>query len=243
MMHSLPTYMPHLLLCIQDVAEALRRLPAQEVIDRNARLKRAMDLSLKGTFLPKELQEQQTPFNHYLRVRQGSTGNWSGDGWMAGVHWVGVLYGIACVSRHHLFPSQLACPCCAIPPALFGLACACPLAWLFVLPSITPIGVVTLFGFVCHFFFAGYNPGGEGREAGAGTAGHRCTLPAHHPMITPTEQHRMLGQQLQQHAWIHQQQLLALPCAQTEVVPNYSLFQLPAMAGLFRVPKRRSCAR
>jgi hypothetical protein len=30
-----------------------------------------MDLSLKGTFLPKELQEQQTPFNHYLRVRQG----------------------------------------------------------------------------------------------------------------------------------------------------------------------------
>jgi len=50
-----------------DVAEALRRLPAQEVIDRNARLKRAMDLSLKGTFLPKELQEQQTPFNHYLR--------------------------------------------------------------------------------------------------------------------------------------------------------------------------------
>lgn len=67
-MHSLPTYMPRILLCIQDVAEALRRLPAQEVIDRNARLKRAMDLSLKGTFLPKELQEQQTPFNHYLRV-------------------------------------------------------------------------------------------------------------------------------------------------------------------------------
>lgn len=50
-----------------DVAEALRRLPDQVVLDRNARLKRAMDLSLKGTFLPKELQEKQTPFDHYLR--------------------------------------------------------------------------------------------------------------------------------------------------------------------------------
>lgn len=50
-----------------DVAEALRRLPAQTVIDRNARLKRAMDLSLKGTYLPKELQELQTPYDHYLR--------------------------------------------------------------------------------------------------------------------------------------------------------------------------------
>jgi ubiquinol-cytochrome c reductase subunit 7 len=53
----------------QDVAEALRRLPDQVVLDRNARLKRAMDLSLKGTFLPKDLQEKQTPFDHYLRVR------------------------------------------------------------------------------------------------------------------------------------------------------------------------------
>lgn len=50
-----------------DVAEALRRLPEQVVLDRNARLKRAMDLSLKGTFLPKELQEKQTPFEWYLR--------------------------------------------------------------------------------------------------------------------------------------------------------------------------------
>lgn len=53
----------------QDVAEALRRLPDQVVLDRNARLKRAMDLSLKGIFLPKDLQEKQTPFDHYLRVR------------------------------------------------------------------------------------------------------------------------------------------------------------------------------
>lgn len=53
---------------LQDVAEALRRLPDQVVLDRNARLKRAMDLSLKGTYLPKELQEKQTPFDHYLRV-------------------------------------------------------------------------------------------------------------------------------------------------------------------------------
>jgi ubiquinol-cytochrome c reductase subunit 7 len=59
------------------VAEALRRLPEQEVLDRNARLKRAMDLSLKGTYLPKELQELQQPFNHYLRVRGVC---WSCDG-------------------------------------------------------------------------------------------------------------------------------------------------------------------
>jgi ubiquinol-cytochrome c reductase subunit 7 len=50
-----------------DVEEALRRLPAQELLDRNARLKRAMDLSLKGTFLPKELQEVQTPLDFYLK--------------------------------------------------------------------------------------------------------------------------------------------------------------------------------
>jgi ubiquinol-cytochrome c reductase subunit 7 len=54
------------------VEEALRRLPAQELLDRNARLKRAMDLSLKGTFLPKELQERQTPLDFYLRVRNAA---------------------------------------------------------------------------------------------------------------------------------------------------------------------------
>lgn len=53
---------------MQDVAEALRRLPEQVVVDRNARLKRAMDLSLKGKYLPKELQDKQTPFEHYLQV-------------------------------------------------------------------------------------------------------------------------------------------------------------------------------
>jgi hypothetical protein len=53
----------------QDVEEALRRLPQQEILNRNARLKRALDLSLKGTFLPKELQEVQTPLDFYLKVR------------------------------------------------------------------------------------------------------------------------------------------------------------------------------
>lgn len=164
-MHSLPTYIPRLLLCIQDVAEALRRLPAQEVIDRNARLKRAMDLSLKGTFLPKELQEQQTPFNHYLRVRRGSTGNWSWDGWMAGVHWVGVLYGIACVSRHHLFPSQLACLCVCHPtcPVRPGV---CLPARLALRPSVHhSYWSCHTFCFCLSLSFAGYNPGGESREA------------------------------------------------------------------------------
>ncbi len=52
----------------QDVAEALNRLPAEVVWARNARLKRAMDLSLKHEVLPKDLQEQQRPFDHYLLV-------------------------------------------------------------------------------------------------------------------------------------------------------------------------------
>lgn len=50
-----------------DVAEALRRLP-QEVVDaRNQRLKRAMDISMKHTELPKEMQEVQTPFEFYMK--------------------------------------------------------------------------------------------------------------------------------------------------------------------------------
>jgi ubiquinol-cytochrome c reductase subunit 7 len=50
----------------QDVAEALRRLPDQEVVDRNARIKRAMDLSMKHEVLTGELRAQQTPFKLYM---------------------------------------------------------------------------------------------------------------------------------------------------------------------------------
>lgn len=39
-----------------DIAEALKRLPKSVIDDRNQRLKRAMDLSMKHTYLPKELQ-------------------------------------------------------------------------------------------------------------------------------------------------------------------------------------------
>jgi len=49
-----------------DVDEALRRLP-QEVVDaRNQRLKRGIDLNMKHSALPKELQEKQTPFAGYM---------------------------------------------------------------------------------------------------------------------------------------------------------------------------------
>jgi ubiquinol-cytochrome c reductase subunit 7 len=51
-----------------DVAEALRRLPDEVVFARNARLRRAMDLSLKHEKLPFELRERQTPFEEYLTV-------------------------------------------------------------------------------------------------------------------------------------------------------------------------------
>ncbi|KAJ3705434.1 hypothetical protein LUZ61_009139 [Rhynchospora tenuis] len=49
-----------------DIKEALARLP-QEVVDaRIQRLKRAMDLSMKHEYLPKELQAIQTPYKSYL---------------------------------------------------------------------------------------------------------------------------------------------------------------------------------
>ncbi|PRW58608.1 cytochrome b-c1 complex subunit 7-2 [Chlorella sorokiniana] len=50
-----------------DVDEALKRLP-QEVVDaRNQRLKRAIDLNMKHSELPKEMQELQTPFELYMK--------------------------------------------------------------------------------------------------------------------------------------------------------------------------------
>jgi len=49
-----------------DNEEALNRLPQEELDLRNQRLKRAMDLSMKHTYLPKEMQEKQTPFAFYL---------------------------------------------------------------------------------------------------------------------------------------------------------------------------------
>jgi len=62
------------------VAEALRRLPPELIVQRNQRLKRAMDLSMKSEKLPKELREKQTPFEHYLLVRMGGWGGLLGVG-------------------------------------------------------------------------------------------------------------------------------------------------------------------
>jgi ubiquinol-cytochrome c reductase subunit 7 len=53
----------------QDVDEALKRLPQEEVDARNQRLKRASDVSLKKAYLPKDLQAVQTPFKSYMAVR------------------------------------------------------------------------------------------------------------------------------------------------------------------------------
>lgn len=50
-----------------DIDEALKRIPEEEHQLRLQRLKRAMDLSMKHTYLPKEMQEKQTPFLHYLQ--------------------------------------------------------------------------------------------------------------------------------------------------------------------------------
>ncbi|KAL4579425.1 hypothetical protein LXL04_015572 [Taraxacum kok-saghyz] len=50
-----------------DVEEALNRLPREIIDARNQRLLRAMDLSLKHTYLPEDLQAKQTPFRSYLQ--------------------------------------------------------------------------------------------------------------------------------------------------------------------------------
>lgn len=47
--------------------EALRRLP-QEVVDaRNQRLKRGIDINMKHSELPAELQAVQTPLENYMQ--------------------------------------------------------------------------------------------------------------------------------------------------------------------------------
>lgn len=52
---------------MQNIEEAIRRLP-QEVQDaRLQRLKRAIDLSGKHSGLPDDLRAQQTPFEPYLQ--------------------------------------------------------------------------------------------------------------------------------------------------------------------------------
>lgn len=63
--------MPYALVLLrsQDVAEALRRLPPNIVVERNCRLRRAIDLSMKKETLPYDLQAKQTPDEHYLAVR------------------------------------------------------------------------------------------------------------------------------------------------------------------------------
>lgn len=50
----------------QDAREALRRLGPEIEIERNQRIKRALDLSMKHIDLDPELQKLQTPFNSYL---------------------------------------------------------------------------------------------------------------------------------------------------------------------------------
>lgn len=52
-----------------DVREAIEKLPQQEKELRQKRLKRAIDLDLKSTYLPEHLQEQVDVWNPYLSKR------------------------------------------------------------------------------------------------------------------------------------------------------------------------------
>ena len=58
----------------QDLKEAMKRIPQEEIDARNQRIKRAMDVSLKKSYLPKHLQQVQTPYQAYLTVRAAPTG-------------------------------------------------------------------------------------------------------------------------------------------------------------------------
>ncbi|GAX82062.1 hypothetical protein CEUSTIGMA_g9490.t1 [Chlamydomonas eustigma] len=51
----------------EDVAEALRRLPPEVILERNCRLRRAADLDMKHDHLHGELLAKQTPGEHYLQ--------------------------------------------------------------------------------------------------------------------------------------------------------------------------------
>lgn len=50
-----------------DVQSALRYLPEAERVAREQRVRRAMLLSLKHEYLPKEIQAVQTPGKWYMR--------------------------------------------------------------------------------------------------------------------------------------------------------------------------------
>ncbi|KAK9863907.1 hypothetical protein WJX84_004242 [Apatococcus fuscideae] len=50
-----------------DVDEAMKRLPVEVIDARNQRLKRAHDVSLKKHYLPKALQDKQTPYLSYIQ--------------------------------------------------------------------------------------------------------------------------------------------------------------------------------
>lgn len=52
---------------LQNIKEALRRTPRDVLDARMQRMKRAMDLSMKHSVLPEDLQSQQTPFEFYLQ--------------------------------------------------------------------------------------------------------------------------------------------------------------------------------
>ncbi|KAI0562228.1 cytochrome c reductase subunit 7(VI) [Gracilaria domingensis] len=52
-----------------EVKHAISKLPPHELEMRNKRLKRAIDLDVKKTYLPEHIQEQEDVWNPYLRKR------------------------------------------------------------------------------------------------------------------------------------------------------------------------------
>lgn len=53
----------------EDVKMALSQLSPEEIEMRNKRLKRALDLDVKKTYLPEHLQEKEDVWNPYIRDR------------------------------------------------------------------------------------------------------------------------------------------------------------------------------
>ena len=69
-----------------DVAEALKRLPQEEVDLRNQRLKRALDHSMKHTELEPEMKAKQTPYLFYVDPVQKEIEAENAERYKLGIH-------------------------------------------------------------------------------------------------------------------------------------------------------------
>lgn len=94
---------------MQDIDQAIKRLP-QDVVDaRNQRLKRASDISLKKEYMAPELQAVQTPYLSYMQVQPepSEPKQVTGQDWVAGAQRKILATGYRRLSMHMFMPSSI----------------------------------------------------------------------------------------------------------------------------------------